>query len=65
MFLGGPSIDVFTALLGNYINSSLPMAVRILVLIAGCMILALGMTIVIKSEAGTGPNGFCKKIIGQ
>ena len=25
-------------------------------LVAGCVILALGMTIVIKSEAGTGPN---------
>lgn len=65
MFLGGPIIDVFTALLGNYINSSLPMAVRILVLIAGCMILAFGMTIVIKSEAGTGPNDLVAIVISD
>ena len=56
MFLGGPIIDVFTVLLKNYINNSLSFAVRIPVLIAGCVILAMGMTIVIKSEAGTGPN---------
>lgn len=56
MFLGGPIIDMFTILLGNYINNKLSFAVRIPILIAGCVILAIGMTIVIKSEAGTGPN---------
>lgn len=56
MFLGGPIIDVFTFLLGDLINDSLPLVVRLLILIIGCTILAMGMTIVIKSEAGTGPN---------
>lgn len=56
MFLGGPIIDMFTVILGDYINNSLSLAVRIPVLVAGCVILAMGMTIVIKSEAGTGPN---------
>lgn len=56
MFLGGPIIDVFTFLLGDYINDSLPLFIRIVILIIGCIILAMGMTIVIKSDAGTGPN---------
>ena len=56
MFLGGPIIDMFTVILGDYINNSLSLAVRIPVLVAGCVILAMGMTIVIKSEAGTGPD---------
>lgn len=56
MILGGPIIDLFTFLLGDYIHNGLPLAIRIPVLVAGCVILALGMTIVIKSEAGTGPN---------
>lgn len=56
MFLGGPIIDVFTYLLADYINDSLSFGIRVPVLVAGCVILAIGMTIVIKSEAGTGPN---------
>ncbi len=56
MIFGGPIIDLFTRLIKNYINDSLPFFLRILVLMAGCFILAFGMTIVIKSEAGTGPN---------
>lgn len=65
MFLGGPIIDLFTAVLGNYINSSLSLTVRIFVLVAGCIILALGMTIVIKSEAGTGPNDLVAIVISD
>ena len=65
MFLGGPIIDLFTAVLGNYINSSLSLIVRIFVLVAGCIILALGMTIVIKSEAGTGPNDLVAIVISD
>lgn len=56
MAFGGPIIDVFTALLENNINSSLPFVVRLGILALGCVILAYGMTVVIKSDAGTGPN---------
>lgn len=34
----------------------MPLVVRLLIVIIGCTILAMGMSIVIKSEAGTGPN---------
>lgn len=56
MFCGGPIIDVFTALLGGLIHAGNPLAVRLVTLAAGCVILAFGMTIVMKSDAGVGPN---------
>lgn len=56
MAFGGPIIDVFTRLLGNVIHPGNPFIMRLLTLAAGCVILAFGMTIVIKSDAGTGPN---------
>lgn len=56
MIFGGPIIDFFTVLLEDHINSELPFPVRLCVLAVGCIILAYGMTVVIKSDAGTGPN---------
>lgn len=65
MILGGPIIDIFIGLLGGVINNTLPMPLRVLLLIAGCVILAFGMTIVIKSEAGTGPNDLVAIVISD
>ena len=65
MVLGGPIIDMFTALLGGVINNTLPLPVRMALLVAGCVILAFGMTIVIKSEAGTGPNDLVAIVISE
>jgi len=56
MALGGPIIDIFTVVLKDVINSQSPMAWRLACLVLGCVILAFGMTIVMKSECGTGPN---------
>ena len=56
MAFGGPIIDFFTMLIGPFITESVPVAIRLVILAAGCVILAYGMTIVIKSDAGTGPN---------
>lgn len=56
MFFGGPIIDFFSWLLGKLIHDGSPLVVRFISLILGCFILAFGMTIVIKSDAGTGPN---------
>ena len=56
MALGGPIIDLFTLLLAPVIHGGLPLLARLPLLVAGCVILAFGMTIVISSEAGTGPN---------
>lgn len=65
MFLGGPIIDVFTILLGGLINAQSAMALRLVALVAGCVILAFGMTIVIQSKAGTGPNDLVAVVISE
>ena len=56
MALGGPIIDVYTLWLAPVIHGGLPLLWRLGLLVAGCLILAFGMTIVIRSQAGTGPN---------
>ncbi|MBE5928517.1 MAG: hypothetical protein E7267_03980 [Lachnospiraceae bacterium] len=65
MLLGGPIIDVCTILFGSIINENSPYIVRIIGLVLGCIILAFGMTIVIKSESGTGPNDLVAVVISD
>lgn len=66
MLCGGPIIDLFTLLLSApfaaYITS---FWLKLAVLAAGCVILALGMSIVIKSDAGTGPNDLVGLVISD
>ncbi len=65
MVCGGPIIDFFTWLLGYFLPKELPVAARVLMLVLGCVILAYGMTIVIKSDAGTGPNDLVAVVISD
>lgn len=65
MFCGGPIIDFFNYLLAGLHISEMPMAGKVAVLVAGCVILAFGMTIVIRSEAGTGPNDLVAVVISD
>lgn len=65
MIFGGPIIDMFTLILAPVINNTLPTVLRIVVLGAGCVILAVGMSFVIKSEAGTGPNDLVALVIAE
>lgn len=65
MIFGGPIIDFFTRLFENAVHSELPFSVRVLVLAAGCVILAFGMSIVIKSDAGAGPNDLVAIVISD
>lgn len=55
-FCGGPIIDFFSWLLKGVIYGEAAMPVRIVSVLAGCVVLALGMSVVINSNAGTGPN---------
>lgn len=64
-FCGGPIIDFFTWLLGNYINGDAPMVVRAVSVVAGCVILSAGMSVVINSNAGTGPNDLVAVILSD
>lgn len=63
MIFGGPIIDIFTVLLENIITDS--MIVRIIAMALGCVILAFGMTIVIKSDCGTGPNDLVAVVLSD
>ncbi|MBQ6509425.1 MAG: hypothetical protein IJI07_08120 [Flexilinea sp.] len=65
MFCGGPIIDFFNLLLGPLFAGEVSLVIRIAVNILGCVILAFGMTIVIKSEAGTGPNDLVAVVISD
>lgn len=63
MILGGPIIDLFTWMFGGIVNQELYFPVRLLVMTAACLILAFGMTIVIQSDAGTGPNDLVAVVV--
>lgn len=65
MIFGGPIIDVFTAILAPMFENMDSLAIKILVNGLGCVILAFGMTIVIKSDAGTGPNDLVAIVIAD
>ena len=65
MFFGGPIIDVFTIMLTPIFLAFPALAFKIIMLALGCVILAFGMTIVIKSEAGTGPNDLVALVISE
>ena len=64
MALGGPIIDLWSLLLSAPLGS-LPLGGRIVLLVAGCVILAFGMTIVIRSQAGTGPNDLVAVVLSD
>ena len=65
MILGGPIIDLFTLMLAPLIHSGSAMVLRMLALVLGCVILAFGMTVVIQSQAGTGPNDLVAVVISD
>lgn len=65
MFCGGPVIDLFNFLLGNLITPESHIALRIICNALGCVILACGMSVVIKSDAGTGPNDLVGVVISD
>ena len=65
MVCGGPIIDFFTWILGKVFQQEIHIPGRILMLVLGCVILAYGMTIVIKSEAGTAPNDLVAVVLSE
>ena len=65
MLFGGPIIDFFTMLLSPALGNLSSFFPRLLMLVAGCVILAYGMTIVIRSDAGTGPNDLVALVISE
>lgn len=64
-FCGGPIIDFFTWLLQPVIHGQSPMGIRIASMVVGCIVLAAGMSMVINSQAGTGPNDLVAIILSD
>lgn len=65
MVCGGPIIDFFTALLSFFFETERVFSVKLAVLAIGCVILAFGMTIVMKSDAGVGPNDLVAVVLSD
>ena len=65
MICGGPIIDMYSFILAPILADMSSLVERLLMLVAGCVILAYGMTIVIKSDAGTGPNDLVAVVISD
>ena len=65
MFCGGPIIDFFTVFLSPLFSVAHPVWIDYCVEVIACVILAFGMTIVIKSDAGTGPNDLVAVVISD
>lgn len=66
MALGGPIIDVWNAVLAAALPPDMTgIGWRVLELVLGCIILAFGMTLVICSEAGTGPNDLVAVVLSD
>ena len=65
MIFGGPIIDAYTILLKPLISDESALSFKLVILVLGCVILAYGMTIVIKSDAGTGPNDLVAIVISD
>ena len=55
-FCGGWIIDFFLWVLGDAVSAASPMVLRIGAMLLGCVLLSAGMSLVIKSNSGTGPN---------
>jgi len=62
---GGPIIDGFTLLLRGAVNGGSPLPLRCASMAVGCTILALGMTFVISSDAGTGANDLVALVLSD
>lgn len=65
MVFGGPIIDAYTLLLNPLFEALPSLAFKIAMNAAGCVILAGGMTLVRKSDAGTGPNDLVAVVISD
>ncbi|SFU55323.1 YczE/YyaS/YitT family protein [Butyrivibrio sp. INlla21] len=65
MIFGGPIIDFISLVLSPIIGKVSALPIRIIILALGCIILAFGMTIVIKSDAGTGPNDLVAVVVSD
>ncbi|MDO4938729.1 MAG: YitT family protein [Lachnospiraceae bacterium] len=65
MLVGGTILDFWNPILTPLISSTAPMPARLVAIVIGCILTAIGMSVVIKSDAGTGPNDLVAVIISD
>lgn len=65
MVFGGPIIDFFSVVIKPMLNADSNIVIRVVSLAIGCVVLAYGMTIVIKSDSGTGPNDLVSVVLSD
>ena len=64
-FCGGWIIDFFLWVLSGRLGENSPLWLRIICMVAGCIILAFGMSLVMASRSGTGPNDLVSMILSD
>lgn len=64
-FCGGPIIDFFEWVLGDLVTAQSSWGVRIAAMVVGCVVLAFGMALVMRSNSGTGPNDLVAMILSD
>ena len=64
-FCGGPVIDLGIWLFGRIITDGTQVWMRYIIFVAGCVIFGLGLSIVVNSNAGTGPNDLVSIILAD
>ena len=64
-FGGGPIIDLGIWMFGRFITDNTGLAVRYIVFIIGCVTLGFGLSIIVNSVAGTGPNDLVSIILAD
>lgn len=65
VIFGGWVVDLFCILNGNVINATSPLWARIIAMCIGCFVMSFGMSLVIQSRSGTGPNDLIAIILAD
>lgn len=63
--LAGPFIDFYIWLLKDIINEKSPMIARMLGMLAGCVLLSIGISLLINSQAGAGANDIVAMVLSD
>ncbi|MHC1770326.1 MAG: YitT family protein [Flexilinea sp.] len=64
-FCGGPFIDFFMRVFSDAVCNTSPFMLRFFFAVVGCITLSLGISIIIKTDAGTGPNDLVPVILAD
>ena len=62
---GGWVVDLFRLLNGAVVNEASPLWARVIAMVSGCVVMSFGMSLVIESQSGTGPNDLIAIILSD